>query len=364
MGIKNFNNFIKDHFNFLNEKITITQLKNLTIAIDLSIYMWRFTCKAMKDSTLNENGNINRAEVRSLTISYFLKFMYLMIKNNIKFIFVADNIAPDEKNKTRVVRRENVSNNYIRIGKLQKSLLECSKISERKKVINNIKKLYISIGPTEEDWKIVVNFLSNIGTSLIKLNDKVEAEYICSELYRNRIVDAVVTDDSDVLLMKCDIIIKKIIFNKDLSYIVSITGISKPRLLRHLNLTSESLVDFGILCGLDFNTNIPNIGIVKAYSLICKYKSIDNIPLNEDIEVTNKFNNRKLKCRIKDISMLNHHVIRKLFSKTIDNFNKSELLCKFKSNIYEYYKETFNCKIDRRICDCIYSSTHNQNNSL
>ena len=65
--------------------------------------------------------------------------------------------------------------------------------------------------------------------------------------------------------------------------------------LEKTELKFEELVELAIMSGTDYNKNIPQLGIGRAYPLIKKYGNIDNLPKKYDTE-----------C-------LKHNVCRKLF---------------------------------------------------
>jgi len=64
-----------------------------------------------------------------------------------------------------------------------------------------------------------------------------------------------------------------------------------------MELTSDEFLDFCIMCGTDYNDNIPGVGPVKAYALIKEYGSIEHIGRQTSL----------------DISILNHIKSRELF---------------------------------------------------
>ena len=51
--------------------------------------------------------------------------------------------------------------------------------------------------------------------------------------------------------------------------------------LKNIGITIFQLVDIGILIGTDYFPGIKNIGPKKALDLIRKYKTIEQVPLNE-----------------------------------------------------------------------------------
>ena len=120
-----------------------------------------------------------------------------------------------------------------------------------------------------------------------------EAEHACAWLCRNGIVDAVISDDSDLIALLCPIFLSKFKNGQVIEFSLS-------KLLSCSLMTGQQLVDWAIMCGTDYNPNIPRIGVIKAQKMILDYKDIDNIPL--------------------DTNILNHHIVRKIFSlSSLDN---------------------------------------------
>jgi 5'-3' exonuclease len=111
-------------------------------------------------------------------------------------------------------------------------------------------------------------------------------------------------------------------------------------LLDSLKFTYEQFLDFCIMCGTDYNVNLPKIGPERAFRYISEHKSIDalelhNIYLLKHIRVRELFRNEidfripNVFCGIPDINALKlfcftnncHFDIDKLIYNFIDNTN-------------------------------------------
>jgi 5'-3' exonuclease len=122
-------------------------------------------------------------------------------------------------------------------------------------------------------WKI----FTAIGIPCVRAPS--EAEQACAQMTRHRHTMATVTTDSDCLVYGCSIMISKLLYNKQS------TAITPPRaeiylfanVLAVLGLTNSQFIDFCILCGTDFNKNIPGFGPSKNHELILEFGSIPNI---------------------------------------------------------------------------------------
>lgn len=93
-----------------------------------------------------------------------------------------------------------------------------------------------------------------------------EAEAQCAELANLRLVDGIITDDSDVFLFggsKC----YKNLFN-DSKYVECYLATD---ILRELSLTRDRLVTMAFLLGSDYATGLPGIGYVTAMEIMAEF---------------------------------------------------------------------------------------------
>ena len=104
---------------------------------------------------------------------------------------------------------------------------------------------------------------------------KVEGETMCSNLALNGKVDGVLSDDTDVLAYGTKLFLTGINTSKN-----SCIEIKIENILEGLNLTYEQFRDLCIMCGTDYNSNIPKIGPENSYKLLLKYSNLENIELN------------------------------------------------------------------------------------
>ena len=100
-----------------------------------------------------------------------------------------------------------------------------------------------------------------------------EAEALCAFLNRNDLVDGVLTEDTDVLAYRTPVMFHHFDMTAG-----TVTRIKTDDILRTLNLSDNSFLDFAICCGTDYNRNMTKVGPQRAYQLIQKHKCIDSIP--------------------------------------------------------------------------------------
>ena len=107
-----------------------------------------------------------------------------------------------------------------------------------------------------------------------------EAESFASYLCKTGKVDAVATEDTDVLAYGCPQWISSI------THEGYCTEIQLQDVLDTMEWTYESFLDFCILCGTDYNETLKGVGPIGAYKIICSYKSIpkyiETIPYKEN----------------------------------------------------------------------------------
>lgn len=116
-----------------------------------------------------------------------------------------------------------------------------------------------------------------------------ESERMACILRENAMVDHVLTTDTDCLAMRQSMITH--IDTRSLEY----TIIDYSRALQVLSLNESQFTDLCIMSGCDYNDNIPRIGVMKAYKMIQEHDNIEGI------------------SEIRDVSILNHEVCRRLF---------------------------------------------------
>jgi 5'-3' exonuclease len=102
-----------------------------------------------------------------------------------------------------------------------------------------------------------------------------DAEDLASHYCRTGLVETVLTNDSDVFALRCPSALTQ--FSKTMAY-----QVFYDEILSALELTPEQFTDFCILCGTDFNTPIPMVGIETSLKWIRTYGSIDQCPIPDE----------------------------------------------------------------------------------
>ena len=213
MGIKHLNRYLTNNCNNQSiKKVHLTEFTGTKIAIDASIYLYRF---------IGENRLI---EHMYLMISIFTHY-------NITPIFVFDGMSPPEKKSLLIERKENkrlAEEKYEIIKKQLDSDLDSDEKYEIQNELDKLKKQFIYI--KDSDYKTVKTLLDDCG--IMWIDAPGEADELCAQLIHTNQVYACLSEDMDLFAYGCS------------------------RILRHLSLVKHSVLFYDlaeILCQLQMN---------------------------------------------------------------------------------------------------------------
>lgn len=307
MGIANLNNFLRKNCIEVFEEIHISEYAYMKVAIDTSLFLCKF-----------------KAIYNDKWLEAFIKLVSCLRRNEIHCVFIYDFGAPPEKEAERAERRAQQDKNKKKVAELETSL---EKYYDTGILEDNLKELYkkatdlkprkrlLSNLPSEDkvDIDIILQKIERMKKNILNIsqsdfdltkklfdilnipyfNAPMEAETCCADLCKRGIVDAVMSEDTDVLAYSTPIFLTKIdVFND------KCIRIHHKNVLDALELTHEQFLDLCIMFGCDYNKNIPKVGPETSYKYIRKYKSIDEIENKLEI----------------DVSILNHNRTRELFT--------------------------------------------------
>jgi 5'-3' exonuclease len=274
-------------------------------------------------------------------LTAFVNLVSCLRRNEIHCVFIYDNGAVAEKDIERARRVEQRRKTEEKVSELENALDQYDKtfiidpvLKELyKKLDSNLKiipqrrllipsALEIQEDDTDEkiDMKVVREKVQKMRSQILAISPQdfettrelfeilnvpyflapLEAETCCSDLCKRGIVDAVLTEDTDVLAYGANVFLSKIDTIKDVC-----VRINYEEMLSALNLSADQFTDLCIMCGCDYNTNVPKVGPETSFKYLLKYKDIDAI--TEELNI--------------DVSNLNHKRVRDLFK----NYEQIEL---------------------------------------
>jgi len=260
MGIRLLNKYIKTNCKKGVNMIKMENLRGKYIAIDTSIYLYRF----LQEEVLLEN---------------FYLLLSLLKFYNITGIFVFDGKPPEEKyklidkrNSVKAEAREKYKELEMKINKINNNDYEREEKNDIQNEMVELKKKFVKL--ERYHIEIIKKLITAFGESYIDAEG--EADQLCAKLVIKKIAYACLSEDMDLFLYGC------------------------PRVLRYLSLLNESMVlynlseilkeleislnDFRQICvlsGTDYNNN--NIGI-DLYKSVEFYKSYKNDEKNNNID--------------------------------------------------------------------------------
>jgi len=99
-----------------------------------------------------------------------------------------------------------------------------------------------------------------------------EAEAQCAELVKLRLVDGIVTDDSDVFLFGGDRVYRYMFNDRQM-----VQCYLAEDLRREFSLDQHHLISTALLLGSDYTEGIPNIGPVSAIELLAEFENYEGL---------------------------------------------------------------------------------------
>jgi len=310
MGIKNLNQFLRGKCPEIFVETHISEFAYKKLAIDISLYLHKF-----------------KAAAGDRWLQAFLNFVVCLRRNNVHCTFIYDGQAPPEKAIEQADRRESQQKLIENVQILEQELelynitgevgLSIQNLWEKKKsppetrllssklsdgidmkwVQSKIEsKMSQIIHITENDILLTKNLFDILNVPYFTA--PCEAEKLCSLLCKDGRVDAVLSEDTDILAYGCPIFLSKIDSKNDTVIMVEYT-----KVLSSLSLSSSQFLDLCIMSGTDYNKNIPKIGNVTSYKKILQYGSIEELEKKENL----------------DTSILNYIRVRELFTQFKDD---------------------------------------------
>jgi 5'-3' exonuclease len=248
MGIQHLNQFMRANCPDAIKPITLGQLKGKVIAVDTSIYMYRFAGEG-------------------ILIEGMYQLISLFRHYEIVPIFIFDGKMPTEKNEILSIRRDAKSEaekKYNVVEEKLKSSTDHDDMRELKYEMDSLRKKFLRL--RNADIRNVKKLMDLCGVTYY--NAEGEADQLCAALVIKRKAYACLSEDMDLFVYGC------------------------PRVLRYLNLTNSrvilyslkyilqnldvSLLQFKEICiisGTDYNlSESKNCNLHKTLKHFAKYK--------------------------------------------------------------------------------------------
>lgn len=300
MGIKHLHTFLQKTVPCIYETVHLSEYEYKRIAVDTAIYLCKF-----------------KTSWGDKWLSGFVQMCAVLRSYAIHPLFIFDNVFPTEKMEERQRRSDARRQQRQRIEELR-TLWESHRASIVHAGASSVKqyceldderipitlysflfKTFISTDSSHGEMTGHKIAIDDIDREFVRLENNLlmvspadydqirellrvfripyvlaigEAEATASYLCQEGLVDAVLTDDTDVLAYGTPLFLHRLNLQDH-----SCTRIDFKELLRTLDMTPETFVDFCILSGTDYNQNLPKIGNQRAFKLLREYGSIEGI---------------------------------------------------------------------------------------
>jgi len=296
MGIRHLNRFLKDNASPSIKLCNLSELSGKKIAVDISIYMYRFA----SNNTLIENIY--------LMLSVFRHY-------NIIPIFIFDGKPPSEKHELLKKRKEDKREAENEYNKL-KNTLEINKDmddSDKQEIIYNmdvLKKKFVSIN--KNDIESVKMLIRSYGATYYDAPG--EADELCAMLNIKNKVWASLSEDMDMFVYGCPRVIRYFSLLNHTTIVYDVKGI-----LNNLGISQKELREICVLSGTDYNLECDDTknSLNNTLKLFKKYhKSKSKVDFYEWLNKDNNFiKDYDLLLKTYNMFELNNHFDIKVFEK-------------------------------------------------
>ena len=249
MGIKLLNKYFRNECPRAIKQKTFWELRGKKIAIDTSIYMYRFA---------TDEGLIDG----------MYQLIIMLLSYNIVPVFVFDGKPPAEKKALLDKRREEkykAEEKYNLLSKKLETLDDTDNIKEIYDELECLRKKSIRL--TSEDIENVKCLIKLCGVTYLEAEG--EADELCAKLVIKKRVWACMSDDMDMFVYGCPRVLRYVSILNESAILYD-----TKEILRHLKITQTELREICVLSGTDYNlmeTNPTNL--YKILHLFNKYNS-------------------------------------------------------------------------------------------
>lgn len=252
MGIKNLLKFLNSYPDLVIEK-DINEFKGKKIAIDISILLYQVVI-----SVRNSGADLTnkKGEITSHILGLFNKTIKLLDKGIIP-VYVFDGKPPDIKRKVLDMRKN-----------IRKKAVEKMALAETEE--DKIKYFKRSVVITKNQLDECRQMLDLMGVPYIDAPE--EADSQCAWLAKEGMVDAVLTEDMDILTFGSPYIIRNLTSFKKKPLEISLEKIKEK-----FNWTQDNFIDFCILLGCDYCDHITDRNCFELFEIFQKHKSIEGV---------------------------------------------------------------------------------------
>ncbi len=329
MGIKQLNLLIEKFCSSAKNTVKLDAYRGMKIGIDLSIFLYQIKYK------------VNMMQLKENTGQVFIQYLTQMILQLFKYgitpLFIFDGKPPKEKEETILERKrrkdfltikcdilkscasmddlsfEEFKEEVMKITNNEKYKNKIFNINENdivdlfNKSVDELEKEYEKLNKriifiTSEEIEASKSVFNLLGVKYI--HQDCEAESLLSVLHKRNVIDAIISEDTDVLANGGRILLRGFHYDK-----LTVEEYCLEGILTGLEVNYEQFIDICILCGCDYTGKINGMGPITAHKLIKQYGNMENfMKNNRKFYIPENFNYIKARELFKnpiDIEILN-----------------------------------------------------------
>ena len=255
----------------VKETLSLQDLKGRSLAVDANNYLYQFlSLVRTRDGTPLRDSRHN---ITSHLAGLLFRSTRLIHDFNIDLVFVFDGKPPALKGEEIKKRRE----------QREKAVQEWQKALEARDYARAFSKAVMTSRLTQNMVEDAKQLLTLLGIPYVQAPSEAEAQAAYIAMQGD--VWAANSKDYDSLLFGAPRLLRFLTIHGQ-EYLPS-KGVARPlkpelielaRLLAHLEITRNQLVDLAILIGTDFNIGIKGVGPKTALKLVKKHGTIENLP--------------------------------------------------------------------------------------
>jgi len=273
MGIKYLNRYLQTHCSKAIKAISIADLSGKKIAVDISIYLYKYE----SENTLLE--------------SIYLLLSILRYYNVIP-IFVFDGKAPTEKKNVIQQRINDRADAETEYACLKEKLYNTTREEDKREIVetmDQLKKKIVYI--TKHKVEQVKSLIRSYGMSYYDAHG--EADELCAMLVHRKIVWACMSEDMDMFVYGCTRVIRYFSLLQHNAVMYYTTDI-----LQELELTQKEFRQICILSGTDYNAHDgkPSASLFEIMRYFKKYKQSNTLDFYGWIKDNIREDNMDIDC--------------------------------------------------------------------
>lgn len=252
MGIKNLNRFLKDNCTKQAiRKIKLENLRGKVIAVDASIYMYRY----QTDNAL---------------IEQMYTLLSTMLSNGIIPVFIFDGKPPDDKLeliRKRRMEKKTAELKYNEISNKLENNKDTITIEAKHELLNELSKLKQQfVRLHSSDILQVKSLLTAYGVMYYESYN--EADEVCAYLVKSGKAWGCLSDDMDMFIYNCPYVIRNISLLNG-----TVLLYETEQILKELCMTHHEFKEIMVLSGTDYNiNNNSNCNLDNTIELYSKYR--------------------------------------------------------------------------------------------